>query len=134
MLLLNHETFDPRSMVRYLPVSAFYIVSMAIGCIGLRYLELSVSSPVCNSSGGAGCPLCFLFLGQTMTWVQFAAVALVMLGVVLLSVFDLKGMRIRPGDSGEKSLRKSTGSARWQWPFLFFTVSWMRWALSATPW
>ena len=90
MLLLNHETFDPRSMVRYLPVSAFYIVSMAIGYIGLRYLELSVSSPVCNSSGALAALLCFLFLGQTMTWVQFAAVALVMLGVVLLSVFDLK--------------------------------------------
>lgn len=90
MLLLSQGTFDPGSIVRYLPVSAFYIVSMAIGYIGLRYLELSVSSPVCNSSGALAALLCFLFLGQTMTWVQFAAVALVMLGVVLLSVFDLK--------------------------------------------
>lgn len=90
MLLLNHQSFDPMSMVRYLPVSACYILSMAIGYVGLRYLDLSVSSPVCNSSGALAALLCFLFLNQTMSWVQFGAVALVVLGVVLLSVFDMK--------------------------------------------
>ena len=90
MFCLNYRDFDPMSIVRYLPVSAFYIVSMAIGYIGLRYLELSVSSPVCNSSGALAAVLCFLFLGQRMSWIQFAAVLLVVLGVVLLSVFDMK--------------------------------------------
>ena len=90
MLLLNHQSFDPMSMVKYLPVSACYIISMAIGYVGLRYLDLSVSSPVCNSSGALAALLCFLFLNQTMSWVQFGAVALVVLGVVLLSVFDMK--------------------------------------------
>lgn len=90
MFCLNYREFDPMSIVRYLPVSAFYIVSMAIGYIGLRYLELSVSSPVCNSSGALAAVLCFLFLGQRMSWIQFAAVLLVVLGVVLLSVFDMK--------------------------------------------
>lgn len=90
MFCINYDKFDPMSIVRYLPVSACYILSMAIGYIGLRYLELSVSSPVCNSSGALTAVLCFLFLGQSMSWVQFAAVALVVLGVVLLSVFDMK--------------------------------------------
>ena len=90
MFCINYKEFDPMSIVRYLPVSAFYIISMAIGYVGLRYLELSVSSPVCNSSGAVAAVLCFLFLGQTMSWIQFAAVALVVLGVVLLSVFDMK--------------------------------------------
>lgn len=90
MFCLNYQEFDPMSILRYLPVSACYIVSMAIGYIGLRYLELSVSSPVCNSSGAVAAVMCFLFLGQTMSWIQFAAVALVVLGVVLLSVFDMK--------------------------------------------
>lgn len=90
MFCLNYREFDPMSIVRYLPVSACYIVSMMFGYIGLRYLELSVSSPVCNSSGAVAAVLCFLFLDQTMEWPQFVAVALVILGVVLLSVFDMR--------------------------------------------
>ena len=35
----------------YLPVSLLYIGSMTLGYLGLRYIELSVSSPICNSSG-----------------------------------------------------------------------------------
>lgn len=38
----------------YLPISLLYISSMALGYLGLRYIELSVSSPICNSSGCAG--------------------------------------------------------------------------------
>lgn len=90
MFFLHYEEFDPMSILRYLPVSACYIISMAIGYIGLRYLDLSVSSPVCNSSGAVAAVMCFLFLGQTMTWLQVGAVALVVLGVILLSVFDMK--------------------------------------------
>jgi len=90
MFCINYKEFDPMSIVRYLPVSACYILSMAIGYIGLRYLELSVSSPVCNSSGAVAAVLCFIFLNQTMEPIQFAAVALVVLGVVLLSIFDMK--------------------------------------------
>ncbi len=90
MFCLNYREFDPMSIVKYLPVSACYILSMAIGYVGLRYLELSVSSPVCNSSGALAAVLCFLFLDQTMAPLQFVAVVLVVLGVVLLSVFDMK--------------------------------------------
>ncbi|MFI3313033.1 MAG: hypothetical protein R3Y62_04030, partial [Eubacteriales bacterium] len=35
----------------YLPVSLLYIGSMALGYVGLRYIELSISSPICNGSG-----------------------------------------------------------------------------------
>ena len=38
-------------LLTYLPVSLLYISSMAIGYLGLRYIELSISSPICNSSG-----------------------------------------------------------------------------------
>ena len=38
-------------IITYLPVSALYIVSMAVGYLGLRYIELSISSPICNSYG-----------------------------------------------------------------------------------
>ena len=39
-------------IVAYLPASFMYILSMTLGYVGLRYIELSVSSPICNSSGG----------------------------------------------------------------------------------
>ena len=35
----------------YLPVSLLYIGSRTLGYVGLRYIELSISSPICNSSG-----------------------------------------------------------------------------------
>ena len=39
----------------YLPVSLLYIGSMTLGYVGLRYIELSISSPICNSSGPPQC-------------------------------------------------------------------------------
>ena len=38
--------------VRYSPASLFYILSMVIGYAGLRYMEVSIISPVQNASGG----------------------------------------------------------------------------------
>ena len=42
----------------YLPVSLLYISSMTLGYMGLRYIELSISSPICNSSGALVAVLC----------------------------------------------------------------------------
>lgn len=47
----------------YLPISLLYISSMALGYLGLRYIELSVSSPICNSSGALVAVLTLLFVG-----------------------------------------------------------------------
>ena len=43
-------------ILTYLPVSILYILSMAMGYVGLRYIELSISSPICNSSGAMVAP------------------------------------------------------------------------------
>ena len=43
--------FSFEAMWTYLPASLCYISSMFIGYIGLRYIELSISSPICNTSG-----------------------------------------------------------------------------------
>ena len=47
----------------YLPVSLLYISSMAMGYIGLRYIELSISSPICNSSGALVAVMTLIFVG-----------------------------------------------------------------------
>ena len=38
-------------ILQYLPVALLYIISMMLGYIALRYIELSISSPICNASG-----------------------------------------------------------------------------------
>ncbi len=91
VLLITHwNEYSLMSFVKYLPVSLLYIAAMFIGYIALRYLELSVSSPVCNGSGALAALLCFIFLGQELSVLQFAAIILVATGAVLLSVFDMK--------------------------------------------
>ena len=74
----------------YLPVSMLYIISMTIGYIGLRYIELSISSPICNSSGAIAALGCFIFLGQRMSGLQTFAVLLVCIGVVGLGFVEMK--------------------------------------------
>lgn len=73
----------------YLPVSLLYILSMAIGYIGLRYIELSISSPICNSSGALVAVLCIIFGGiGELAGAQLIATALVCIGVVGLGFVE----------------------------------------------
>ncbi len=72
-------------ILQYLPVSALYIVSMAVGYVGLRYIELSISSPICNSSGAIVAVLIFATQGiNGLPPMALAAVALVCIGVIAL--------------------------------------------------
>ena len=50
-MIINNITLDIVSLLKYLPVSLCYIISMIIGYKGLKYINLSVSSPIQNSSG-----------------------------------------------------------------------------------
>ena len=76
-------------ILTYLPVSLLYILSMALGYLGLRYIELSVSSPICNSSGALVAVLTFLFVGmEGYTPLALFAVALVCAGAIGLGVVD----------------------------------------------
>ncbi|MDO4810774.1 MAG: EamA family transporter [Eubacteriales bacterium] len=73
----------------YLPVSLLYILSMAIGYIGLRYIELSISSPICNSSGALVAVLCLIFGGiGELAGAQLIATALVCIGVIGLGFVE----------------------------------------------
>lgn len=76
-------------ILTYLPVSALYILSMTIGYVGLRYIELSISSPICNSSGALVAVLCLITGGISAVngW-QVAAVGCVCVGVVALGIVE----------------------------------------------
>ncbi|OLS03801.1 EamA family transporter [Tissierella creatinophila] len=89
-ILYNGISYNPINMIKYLPVSSMYIISMTIGYVGLRYLELSIVSPLSNSSGAVAAILTFLFLGQTMGRLQFFAVTIITLGIILLAKLEGK--------------------------------------------
>ena len=78
-------------ILTYLPVSALYILSMTIGYLGLRYIELSISSPICNSSGALVAVMWLITAGreEVNDW-QLAAMAAVCLGVIALGVIEAR--------------------------------------------
>lgn len=76
-------------MLTYLPVSLLYILSMAMGYLGLRYIELSISSPICNSSGALVAVMTLFMLGfSEFSPLALGAVALVCVGAIGLGVVD----------------------------------------------
>jgi drug/metabolite transporter (DMT)-like permease len=50
MLIFTDMNYDFRNILIYLPVSLMYILSMTVGYFGIRYLELSISSPIQTTS------------------------------------------------------------------------------------
>jgi len=95
-------------IIRYLPASVLYILSMILGYAGLRYIELSVSSPICNSSGALAALGCFLFLGQRLAGLQWLGVALVACGVVGLGFVETRE------EQSAKSLRRESQNVRYE--------------------
>ena len=77
-------------ILTYLPVSLLYILSMTMGYIGLRYIELSISSPICNSSGALVAVATIVMSGIAgMNGWQLAAIVLVCGGVIGLGVAEV---------------------------------------------
>ena len=75
----------------YLPVSLLYIGSMTLGYVGLRYIELSISSPICNASGALVAIVAILSgTADEMEAMQYVAIALACLGVIGLGFVEAR--------------------------------------------
>ena len=73
----------------YLPVSLLYIGSMTLGYVGLRYIELSISSPICNASGALVAIVAIISgTAGEMEVMQYVAIALACLGVIGLGFVE----------------------------------------------
>lgn len=88
MLIFTDMNYDFRNILIYLPVSLMYILSMTVGYFGIRYLELSISSPIQNSSGALVCILCLVILHQTMDTLSAVAIISICVGIFLLGLFE----------------------------------------------
>lgn len=86
--ILTGTKFNPLDFINYLPATVLYISSMILGYIGLRYIMLSVSSPICNSSGAVACILCLVFLKQMPDTFSWVGIALICIGVVGLAFVE----------------------------------------------
>ncbi len=93
---LFYTDFKLMDFIYYLPVAALYIFAMVLGYIGLRYIELSISSPICNCSGSLAlllCALIFPLIGADP--IEFNAftiigVVAITLGIVGIGIVDSK--------------------------------------------
>ena len=76
-------------MLTYLPVSLLYIGSMTLGYVGLRYIELSISSPICNASGALVAIIAIISgTAEAREAPQYLAIALACAGVIGLGFVE----------------------------------------------
>lgn len=76
-------------ILTYLPVSLLYIGSMTLGYVGLRYIELSISSPICNASGALVAVIAIVTgTAEPMAAPQYLAIVLACAGVIGLGFVE----------------------------------------------
>ena len=119
---LFYTDFTLMDFVRYLPVAALYILAMVLGYIGLRYIELSISSPICNCSGSLALLLCviiFPLIGAdaiTLDVWSIIGVVAITLGIIGMGVVDNKE------NLELKELRRKESNRKYTKSFLAFLL------------
>lgn len=100
-MIVKGISFEPFDLIRYLPVSALYIISMTVGYVGLRYIELSIASPVQNSSGAITSVLLFIFFPQELSFLDISGIVIITLGVVSLAMLEKRAQTLALKSSNE---------------------------------
>ena len=89
--------------VKYSPASLCYIISMVVGYAGLRYLEVSIVSPVQNASGAMSAVFMmvyFLVVGRISSFSDefdvptLIGTVFIVCGVIALAVFEQRYARL----------------------------------------
>ncbi len=110
---LLYTDFKPIDFINYLPVAGLYILAMVLGYVGLRYIELSISSPICNSSGALAFLLCVLFKifsTDDITLTTIIGIAMITVGIIALGFVEQKEDDEIKQARREKANRKYTKS------------------------
>ena len=101
-LLTQDINFNPINILIYLPVSLFYIISMAFSYFGMRFLEESISDPIENTAGVICVLLFAVFMGDEFSWLTWLAVGVIAVGVVGVSYLENRGETPRKKTYGKK--------------------------------
>ena len=100
-LLTQDINYNPINLWVYLPVSLFYIISMAFSYFGMRFLEESISDPIENTAGVICVILFAVFMGDEFSWLTWLAVAVIGVGVVGVSYLENRGETPRKKNYGK---------------------------------
>lgn len=97
VLSLFYTSFVPSDFIKYLPVAFIYLLAMVIGYVGLRYIELSISSPICNASGSLALVVLMIISAfglmnepVELNFVDISAVLLITAGIIGLGFVEYK--------------------------------------------
>ena len=101
-LLTQDIGYNPVNLVRYLPVSLLYILSMTFSFFGMRFIEESISDPIENTSGAMCSLLCVIFLKETLSIPAIIAIIVMAIGVLGVGFLENKGETIRKKVLGKK--------------------------------
>lgn len=122
--LLAGAEFKLVDIITYLPASFLYILSMILGYVGLRYIMLSVSSPICNSSGALACVLLMIVLKEfPESPLQYVGLVLVCIGVIGLAFLEQrKDKELRAGLSDADKKKYSKGFIAIMFPIFYCII------------
>lgn len=113
---VNLKSF-PLNFIYYLPVATCYIVSMVCSYFGVRFIQESIADPIENSSGAIVAILCAIFLHEKLGPLPIVAIAIILVGLVCVSIFDRSEKRKR-----EKSLGKKIAVFAIAMPFCYMLL------------
>lgn len=107
---LFYTDFVPLDFIKYLPVAFVYLLAMVIGYVGLRYIELSISSPICNASGSLALVLIVL-LGAFGVFSEPAELGIIEIIAVIVITIGIVGLGfVEYNESDEIKAIRSEGT------------------------
>ena len=113
-LLTQDIHYNPMNILHYLPVSLFYILSMAFSYFGMRFLEESISDPIENTAGVICALLFAIFLQEEIAPLTWVAIGVITVGVLGVSFIENHGETTR-----KKKLGKTLAIVAFCMPFVY---------------
>ena len=113
-LLTKDIGYNPVNLLIYLPVSLFYIISMAFSYFGMRFLEESISDPIENTAGVICTLLFVIFLQEEISLLTWVAIGIITVGVLGVSFLENHGETTR-----KKTYGKTLAIVAFCMPFMY---------------
>ena len=113
-LLTQDINYNPVNLLIYLPVSLFYIISMAFSYFGMRFLEESISDPIENTAGVICTLLFVIFLQEEISALTWVAIGIITVGVLGVSFLENHGETTR-----KKTYGKTLAIIAFCMPFMY---------------
>lgn len=101
-LLTQDINYNPINLVKYLPVSLLYIISMAFSFFGMRFIEESISDPIENTSGAICSLLCVIFLKEALSIPAVVSIIVIAVGILGVGFLENRGDTNRKNKLGKK--------------------------------